>query len=262
MKCRVCGKEIDEGSEFCKFCGASQKQKRKLTWGEKKRQREKETQEIIRKSYLTEQDIALAEKADVSGLELRALGDIKTAEKKAIGFCVLYAFVTLCALGALVLFQYLTGVDRTLRAILSFVALLILAGFGASFADRLYSARIFAKMAKNDRAVKKIFYGKAPYVNNHGKLYQLICTGLCNKCGMTRHIEEYDGKLVIVCDADRMHLGIIDTKDIFSVLLGEDVEKDGDAEKVADDQKADDKENVEDKEAAQENTRQSSDDKD
>ena len=41
MKCRVCGREIGDEEQFCKYCGSEQKRKRKrLTWGERKRKNE------------------------------------------------------------------------------------------------------------------------------------------------------------------------------------------------------------------------------
>ena len=105
MKCRVCGKEIEEGSEFCRYCGASQKKKRKPTWSERKRAREKETAEILRKSYITEQDALLAVPTGTEGLEVRLVGDTHGEFKKCVALSVLYGLLTAAALAGLVFFQ-------------------------------------------------------------------------------------------------------------------------------------------------------------
>ena len=61
MKCRVCGREIEDDTLFCKYCGAEQKKKRKrLTWAERRRKNEAETAEFISKAYLQAEDIAEA----------------------------------------------------------------------------------------------------------------------------------------------------------------------------------------------------------
>ena len=224
MKCRVCGKEIEEGSEFCRYCGAAQKKKRKPTWSERKRERERETAEIIKKSYLTEQDVLLAVPAGTEGLEIKEVGETRKVFTKCVLLSVLYLIITAAALaGLVVMIRFTEGVmSRTLRAVICFALLLLLAGFGAAFAERSYSARVFSVMNKSVRAVKKVSYGKAPYITSKGKLYQLICNAKCIVCGASVHIEEFDGRLYEVCDYDRTHLCVLSTRQIFGDLLGED----------------------------------------
>lgn len=230
MKCRVCGKEIEDGSEFCRFCGAAQKKKRKPTWSEKKRERERETAEIMKKSYLTEQDVLLAVPAGTEGLVLKEVGETRKVYLKCVLLSVLYLVVTAAVLAGLVLMIRFTQdvMSRTLRAVICFALLLALAGFGAAFAERFYSAKIFYKMNKSVRAVKKVSYGKAPYVTNEGKLYQLICGAKCIACGATVHLEEFDGRLYEVCDFDRTHLCVLSARQIFKDLLGADFPEEGD----------------------------------
>lgn len=235
MKCRVCGKEIEEGSEFCRYCGASQKKKRKPTWSERKRAREKETEEILRKSYITEQDALLAVPTSTEGLEVRLVGDTHGEFKKCVALSVLYGFLTAAALAGLVFFQRVDVLTRTWRALISFAILLFFAGSGAAFAERVYSAKTFGKMMKSVRAVKKVSYGKAPYITNDGKLYQLICDAKCRICGMNMHIEEFDGRLFEVCDVDRTHICVLSTEEIFKNLLGVPEEEfDDGKEKISD----------------------------
>lgn len=232
MKCRVCGKEIEDGSEFCKFCGASQNKKRKPSWRERRAARERETEEIIKKSYLTEQDVLLAVPRGTEGLELRYVGETQKVFVKSILFSIVYALASAAAVAGLVLMMRISSdaLDRTLRAVICFALLLVLAGFGAAFADKLYCARTFASMKKSERAVKKISYGKAPYLTNDGKLYQLVCNARCIACGAPCHIEEFAGRMYTVCDLDRTHLCVLSTGMIYKDLLGADT---GEEETVA-----------------------------
>lgn len=224
MKCRVCGKEIEDGSEFCRYCGASQQKKRKPTWRERKLERERETAEIIKKASLTEQDVLLAVPTGTDGLEMRELGETRGTYIKTVIFAVIYSLVTAAALAGLVLMiRFDTGsLSGTVRALICFVLLLALAGFGATAAEKIYSAGVFRKMSKSVRAVKKVSYGRAPYVTNEGRIYQLVCNAKCMACGAGLHIEEYEGKLYEVCDYDRTHLYALSIAEIYKNLLGVD----------------------------------------
>lgn len=229
MKCRVCGKEIEENSEFCRYCGASQKKKRRLTWSEKRRERERETEEIVNKSRLTEKDVLLAVPVGTDGIEIRPLGETHARLVRCSLLAALYLFVAAAALAGLVLMIRLDigGLSRTVRAVICFVLLLVLAGFGASFADSFYSARVFSVMNKSGRAVKKVSYGKAPYVSDNGRLYQLVYNAKCVACGAEVHIEEFEGRLYAVCNYDRTHLGVLSTEEIFAMLEKERISADG-----------------------------------
>lgn len=225
MKCRVCGKEIEEGSEFCRYCGASQQKKRKPTWIERKRERERETAEIIKKASLTEQDVLLAVPTGTDGLEMREIGETRKTYVKTAVLAAVYSLITAAALAGLVLMIRLNieSMSGTVRAVICFALLLALAGFGATAAEKIYSAGVFRKMSKSVRAVKKVSYGRAPYVTNEGRIYQLVCNAKCTACGAGLHIEEFDGKLYEVCDYDRTHLYALPIAEIYKNLLGVDI---------------------------------------
>ena len=82
MKCRVCGREIEDDTLFCKYCGAEQKKKRKrLTWAERRRKNEAETAEFISKASLHAEDIADAAKEDEKSVR-RFGGKIRYVSQK------------------------------------------------------------------------------------------------------------------------------------------------------------------------------------
>lgn len=225
MKCRVCGKEIEDGSEFCRYCGASQQKKRKPTWRERKLERERETAEMIKKASLTEQDVLLAVPTGTDGLEMRELGETRKTYIKTVLFAVIYSLVTAAALAGLVVMIRLNteSLSGTVRALICFALLLVLTGFGATAAEKIYSAGVFRKMSKSVRAVKKVSYGRAPYVTNEGRIYQLVCNAKCMACGAGLHIEEFEGRLYEVCDYDRTHLYALSIAEIYKNMLGVDV---------------------------------------
>ncbi len=67
-------------------------------------------------------------------------------------------------------------------------------------------------MSKSNFAVKKISYGKPPYMLSGNTFYALRIKTPCDieGCGATMHIEEYNGEFIAVCDADRAHLRRLD----------------------------------------------------
>ena len=104
MKCRVCGREIEDDTLFCKYCGAEQKKKRKrLTWAERRRKNEAETAEFISKASLHAEDIADAAKEDEKSVRAVSVGKFDTYRKKQIAVLVAYAVLAIVALAGLVL---------------------------------------------------------------------------------------------------------------------------------------------------------------
>ena len=76
MKCRVCGREIGDEEQFCKYCGSEQKRKRKrLTWGERKRKNEAETKEFIAKAFLQAEEVKEAFKLEFWAERVETLAD-------------------------------------------------------------------------------------------------------------------------------------------------------------------------------------------
>ena len=67
-------------------------------------------------------------------------------------------------------------------------------------------------MCKSNFAVKKISYGKPPYMLSGNTFYALTIKTPCDieGCGASMHIEVYNGEFIAVCDADRAHLRRLD----------------------------------------------------
>ena len=192
MKCRVCGREIGDEEQFCKYCGSEQKRKRKrLTWGERKRKNEAETKEFIAKASLQAEEVK--EAAEESSASVRAIL-VDGAEKycrKSVALMVLFALLTAAAFAALVLIRF-AEMNDTLTVVIAFALLIVAAYCAASFAERLYAAR-------------------------------LEPTEKCPVCGAERHLEEFEGRQVLVCNADRGHIAVLSSEGLFALVTGEAV---------------------------------------
>ena len=192
MKCRVCGREIGDEEQFCKYCGSEQKRKRKrLTWGERKRKNEAETKEFIAKASLQAEEVK--EATEESSASVRAVF-VEGAEKyyrKTVALTALFALLMVAAYCA------------------------------ASFAERLYAARSLSAMRKSGRGIKKLRYAHPPVMLCDGKIYRLEPTEKCPVCGAERHLEEFEGRQVLVCNADRGHIAVLSSEGLFALVTGE-----------------------------------------
>lgn len=221
MKCRVCGREIGDEEQFCKYCGAEQKRKRKrLTWAERRRKNEIETKEYIAKASLQKDEVDEAQCESATAVTATRIDSVDGYCRKTIALTAVFAALAVAALAALVLIRY-AEMDDTLTVVIAFVLLVVAAYGAASFAERLYAARALTAMRKSGRGIKKIRYAHAPVMICDGAVYRLDVTRKCPVCGADRHIEDFEGRQVIVCNADRGHLSVLDSEGLFALVSGE-----------------------------------------
>ena len=221
MKCRVCGREIGDEEQFCKYCGAEQKRKRKrLTWAERRRKNEIETKEYIAKASLQKDEVDEAQCESATAVTATRIDSVDGYCRKTIALTAVFAALAVAALAALVLIRY-AEMDDTLTVVIAFVLLVVAAYGAASFAERLYAARALTAMRKSGRGIKKIRYAHAPVMICDGAVYRLDVTRKCPVCGADRHIEDFEGRQVIVCNADRGHLAVLDSEGLFALVSGE-----------------------------------------
>ena len=62
--CKKCNKEFDENLTFCPFCGAENAD-RKLTYIERKKAREEDTEFMLSKASIKQRDIDSAKEANI-----------------------------------------------------------------------------------------------------------------------------------------------------------------------------------------------------
>ncbi len=211
-KCPICDKDIDENLPFCPHCGAEVKsEKETLTWGEKRQQRERINQQNIEKSYLHQDEIVGLEYVPQEQISLKAKGKTRKEWQKNIIWISVSVLIVLVGFALFFVFKKF-DFNKTLKVFLVLAVFLAEAFALSKIVECGYAVRMLNAMQKSDFAIKKIEYGKPPKVNIDGDLFEILVNTGCPECLCpTRHIEELDGKFVVVCDQNRTHLMLLDT---------------------------------------------------
>ena len=134
----------------------------------------------------------------------------------------MFALLTVAAFAALVLIRF-AEMNDTLTVVIAFALLIVAAYCAASFAERLYAVRSLSAMRKSGRGIKKLRYAHPPVMLCDGKIYRLEPTEKCPVCGAERHLEEFEGRQVLVCNADRGHIAVLSSEGLFALITGETV---------------------------------------
>ncbi|MDE6474937.1 MAG: zinc ribbon domain-containing protein [Clostridia bacterium] len=212
MQCPNCQHENKEGASFCEKCGAQLVSERKrMSFFERRQAKERERQYILSKASLQEEDLKDIPDIDMGEVEATAVCDkVKMKRTTAIKFALSIVVIAVC-IGLIFLLGKLQF-NATARVVLIFVVFIICAAGGAYAIDNGYKLRVVNAMCKSNFAVKKISYGKPPYMLSGNTFYALRIKTPCDiqGCGSTMHIEEYNGEFIAVCDADRGHLRRLD----------------------------------------------------
>ena len=212
MQCPNCQHENKEGASFCEKCGAQLlSEKKRMSFFERRQAKEREKQYILSKASLQAEDLEDIRDIDMGEVEATPVcGKDKMKKVTTIKFvCSIFA-VAICV-GLIFLLGKLQF-NATARVALIFVVFVLCATGGAYAIDYGYKLRMVKAMCKSNFAVKKIGYGKPPYMLSGNTFYALTIKTPCDieGCGATMHIEEYNGEFIAVCDANRAHLRRLD----------------------------------------------------
>ncbi|MDE7348657.1 MAG: zinc ribbon domain-containing protein [Clostridia bacterium] len=210
MQCPNCRHENNDGASFCEKCGAQLvSEKKRMSFFERRQAKERERQYILSKASLQAEDIENIPDIDMGEVEATPVCDkVKMKRSTAIKFALSIIVVAVC-IGLIFLLGKLQF-NATARVALIFVVFVVCAAGGAYAIDNGYKLRVVKAMCKGNFAVKKISYGKPPYMLSDNTFYALNIKTACDICGATMHIEEYNGEFIAVCDADRGHLRRLD----------------------------------------------------
>lgn len=212
MQCPNCQHENKEGASFCEKCGVQLVSKKKrMSIFERRQAKEREKQYILSKASLQDEDLKDIRDIDMGEVEATAVCD-KSKMKKLTTLKFVLAIITIAACIGLIFLLGRLQFNPTLRIALIFVVFVICAAGGAFAIDNGYKLRMIKAMCKSEFAVKKISYGKPPYMLSGDTFYELTIKTPCDieGCGATMHIEEYNGEFIAVCDANRAHLRRLD----------------------------------------------------
>lgn len=212
MQCPNCKHENNEGVSFCEKCGAQLvEEKKRMSLFERRQAKEKERQYVLSKASLQESDLVDVKDLDMGEVEVTAVSSkSKLIKTTAVKFALSLLLVALCIILIFVIGKF--KFNDTLRVALIFVVFVLCSVGGAFATDNGYKLRMIKAMCKSPFAVKKIGYGKPPYMLIGDTFYQLAIKSSCDVegCGASMHIEEYNGEFIAVCDADRGHLRRLD----------------------------------------------------
>lgn len=210
MQCPNCQHENKEGASFCEKCGAQLiSEKKRMSFFERRQAKEREKQYILSKASLQAEDLENIPDLDMGEVVATPVCDkAKMKRLTTLKFICSIIVITIC-IGLIFLLGKLQF-NATARVALIFVVFVICAAGGAYAIDNGYKLRVVKAMSKSSFAVKKISYGKPPYMLLGNMFYSLSIKTPCDICGASLHIEEYNGEFIAVCDADRGHLRRLD----------------------------------------------------
>ncbi|MDE5755769.1 MAG: zinc ribbon domain-containing protein [Clostridia bacterium] len=210
MQCPNCQHENKEGASFCEKCGAQLvSEKKRMSYFERRQAKERERQYILSKASLQAEDLKDIPDIDMGEVEASVVCDkAKMKRLTTVKFVCSIIVIAVC-IGLIFLLSKLQF-NATAKVALIFVIFVVCAGGGAYAIDNGYKLRVVKAMCKSNFAVKKISYGKPPYMLSGNTFYSLRIKTPCDICGAAMHIEEYNGEFIAVCDADRGHLRRLD----------------------------------------------------
>lgn len=218
---------MKDGEKKCPNCGA--KRPGYFNFIKRRQLREKETAEILERSYIHKEDVS---KTQVTQLRVTYRGTLNEEFARAGIKTAVSALFMLCCITVIALRQYtelLDGLDTIGTAIVLLGAFLLLFGNGASVANSAYYLAKLNALKKQGVGVSKINYGKNPTAVYAGRVYEVAVAEGCPACSSptAMHIEQVQDMLVAVCNADRNHLYKLDKARVINAVMESEYKRSG-----------------------------------
>jgi len=212
--CKFCGKEFDENLTFCPFCG-KENAERKLTYMEKKKAREKDTEIILSKASIQDEDIKKANEGQLSWLYSEKVGTIRNSKTKSLILIILSIIAMIgCVVWAQITLK--NDIQNNLKLLIVVVAYFVVAVAGAICISEIHVFRAYLNLEKQPLVVSKVTFNKGPMFVYKDCLYEMETSEKCHLCDGELHVEEKEGQIVFVCSKNRAHLYTINMEEYFA----------------------------------------------
>ncbi|MDE6550320.1 MAG: hypothetical protein K2M44_02305 [Clostridia bacterium] len=219
MKCKNCGAEIDKKAKVCPSCNAKVEKVGYFNFIKRREQRYEETQQLLAKSYVSDEQLSSAEVKSHGGIKAVYVGECKKLMRIAALKIALFAFIMAGSIAVIIIRQYtslMSSVSDTWTTVILLIAFIAIFGMLALLYDTAYYLVRCIRLNKQGEGVAKINFGKPPVAISAGKLYNIALDFNCPKCAnpTSMHIEQVDDMFVAVCDYDRTHMLKIEVEEI------------------------------------------------
>ncbi len=211
--CKHCGKEFDDALTFCPFCEKENADK-KLTYIEKKQAKDKDTEIILSKASIQDEDIK-----DVMTMEPTAIFAGKEGTREHLELLsIIRMFVSVVVIIGCIIWAQITlgnDLDQNIKLLIVVVAYFVVAVAGAILISDVYIIRAFRALEKDEYTLKKINFGKGPMFAAKGVIYEIKTNAKCRMCDGDLHVEDKDNEIYLVCSHNRAHLYKVDKDKFF-----------------------------------------------
>ena len=220
--CKWCNKEFDEKLTFCPFCGKENADK-KLSYIEKKQAKDKDTQVMLSKASIQDEDIkdvSFVDPSNVTTQKHKSIKELKILNiiSIVISVLVIAACITLAEI-------YLKGsVASNVKLLIVTVAYFIVAIMATLLMSEIGAFISFRAISKTQFLIMKVYFGKGPMFTYNGFVYELATNKSCEVCEGVMHVEAKDDEIFLVCSKDRSHILKVD-KEKFIEAFKVEIEK-------------------------------------
>lgn len=215
-KCPKCNVEVQDNLLFCPNCGTEFiSSKKKLTYLERKQQKEAEQLQLMQKAYVSIEQVEKAKEFDCDKLIIEKKGLLEKTKRSAIIRIAIAVILVLASL-AWAFVTINSDLNKNIKLVAIFAAFITIFFAASIFISDLHLALVLNRMQQSVFAAKKIKYGKPLQIYYEGYLYEVMVDAKCEECLGNMHIEEVEGNFVVVCNLNREHVYKLDLSKVHS----------------------------------------------